>query len=104
MAHTTRWIKLTAVTMLLTTAPALSATARPDPGSPGESSGTKPCIAPAPLDGRIIAEERCAAAAARAHALSYEPNCPLRRVGDHLVRCDNLTGAGVPAPIWVPAY
>ena len=27
---------------------------------------------------------------------------PLRRVGAHLVRGDNLTGAGVPAPAWIP--
>ena len=26
---------------------------------------------------------------------------PLRRVGAHLVRGDNLTGAGVPAPAWI---
>ena len=25
-------------------------------------------------------------------------NCPLTRVGTQFVRCDNLTGAGVPAP------
>ena len=28
--------------------------------------------------------------------------CPLRRIGDQLVVCDNLTGAGVTAPRWVP--
>jgi hypothetical protein len=28
--------------------------------------------------------------------------CPLERIGSQLVRCDNLTGAGVPAPYWVP--
>jgi hypothetical protein len=28
--------------------------------------------------------------------------CPLRRIGTHLVRCDNLTGAGVRAPSWIP--
>jgi hypothetical protein len=27
--------------------------------------------------------------------------CPLERVGTQYVRCDNLTGAGVPAPSWV---
>lgn len=26
------------------------------------------------------------------------PSCALERVGDRLVRCDELTGAGVPAP------
>jgi hypothetical protein len=29
-------------------------------------------------------------------------NCPLTRVGTQFVRCDNLTGAGVPAPSWIP--
>jgi len=29
-------------------------------------------------------------------------NCPLRRIDTQLVRCDNLTGAGVPASVWVP--
>jgi hypothetical protein len=29
-------------------------------------------------------------------------NCPLRRIDTQLVRCDDLTGAGVSAPIWVP--
>jgi len=33
---------------------------------------------------------------------SSEGVCPLRRVGDQFVRCDNLTGAGVPAPTWIP--
>ena len=28
--------------------------------------------------------------------------CALERVGTQYVRCDNLTGAGVPAPSWVP--
>lgn len=29
-------------------------------------------------------------------------NCPLRRIGRQLVHCDNLTGAGVAAPLSVP--
>jgi hypothetical protein len=29
-------------------------------------------------------------------------NCPLERVGTQFVRCDYLTGAGVPAAPWVP--
>ena len=29
-------------------------------------------------------------------------DCPLERVGHQLVRCDDLTGAGVRAPAWVP--
>jgi hypothetical protein len=28
--------------------------------------------------------------------------CPLQRIGTQLVRCDNLTGAGVRAPSWIP--
>jgi hypothetical protein len=33
---------------------------------------------------------------------SYERNCPLNRIDTQLVRCDNLTGAGVVAPASVP--
>ena len=29
-------------------------------------------------------------------------NCPLRRIDRQLLRCDNLTGAGVPAPLFIP--
>lgn len=29
-------------------------------------------------------------------------NCQLKRIGTQFVRCDNLTGNGVPAPSWVP--
>jgi len=29
-------------------------------------------------------------------------NCPLERVGEQFVRCDDLTGDGSPAPLWVP--
>ena len=29
-------------------------------------------------------------------------DCPLERIGTQLVRCDNLTGAGVEAPFWIP--
>jgi hypothetical protein len=28
--------------------------------------------------------------------------CPLLRIDRQLVRCDNLTGAGVPAPLFIP--
>ena len=28
--------------------------------------------------------------------------CPLRRIDRRLVRCDNLTGAGVAAPLFIP--
>jgi hypothetical protein len=29
-------------------------------------------------------------------------SCALTRIGEQFVRCDNLTGAGVPAPSWIP--
>jgi hypothetical protein len=29
-------------------------------------------------------------------------SCPLRRIDRQFVRCDNLTGAGVPAPFFIP--
>jgi len=29
-------------------------------------------------------------------------SCPLQRIGNQLVRCDSLTGAGVSAPSWIP--
>lgn len=29
-------------------------------------------------------------------------SCPLTRVGTQFVRCDNLTGNGVSAPLWIP--
>lgn len=32
---------------------------------------------------------------------SFE-NCLLTRIETQLVRCDNLTGAGVSAPFWIP--
>jgi hypothetical protein len=35
-------------------------------------------------------------------AMLDSSNCPLARVGTEYVRCDNLTGAGIPAPSWVP--
>lgn len=31
-------------------------------------------------------------------------HCLLQRVERHYVRCDNLTGAGAPAPLWVPEH
>ena len=35
---------------------------------------------------------------------SDSSNCPLQRIDTQLVKCDNLTGAGVEAPVWVPEY
>jgi hypothetical protein len=42
---------------------------------------------------------------AAAHRIMFTEsplNCPLRRIDRQLVRCDNLTGAGVPAPLFIP--
>jgi hypothetical protein len=48
-------------------------------------------------------------AAARPHEgdtipirFSDDDRCRLMRIGTQLVKCDNLTGAGVEAPPWVP--
>ncbi|MHC6595103.1 hypothetical protein [Arthrobacter sp. C152] len=35
-------------------------------------------------------------------AITTYVDCPLERIGDQLVRCDNLTGAGTSAPFWIP--
>ena len=29
-------------------------------------------------------------------------DCLLERIGTQLVRCDNLTGTGAAAPVWIP--
>jgi hypothetical protein len=52
-----------------------TATAKPDPGGSG--------------------------AASSADLSEY---CPLRRIDTQLVRCDSLTGAGVPAPPFIREY
>ena len=57
----------------------------------------------------IIAGLSAIPAAARPHPGESIPprfdewNCLLSRIDTQLVRCDTLTGAGVPAPVWVPA-
>lgn len=35
-------------------------------------------------------------------AVQAQMTCPLERVDTQLVRCDLLTGNGVPAPPWIP--
>ncbi|CAN7460492.1 hypothetical protein [Knoellia sp. LjRoot47] len=64
-----------ATTLLLLGATTLSASARPDPGE-----------------------------AFVATVEDSSDRCPLERVGTQFVRCDDLTGNGVPAPAWVPEY
>jgi hypothetical protein len=39
----------------------------------------------------------------QAHPAANAVVCPLERLGDQLVRCDNLTGNGGPAPWFIPA-
>ena len=34
--------------------------------------------------------------------IGHEDECFLERVGTQYVRCDDNTGNGVPAPVWVP--
>ncbi len=33
---------------------------------------------------------------------AHAGSCPLTRIGTQFVHCDNLTGAGVSAPAWIP--
>ena len=54
---------------------ALPAAARPDDGRPGPP--------------RVVVVES-------------QHSCPLRRLDRQLVRCDNLTGDGVAAPLFIP--
>lgn len=58
-----------------------------------------------PASARQVAEEVPWVAGASSVSLDDgSGNCPLRRLGTQLVRCDHLTGAGVAAPTWIPAY
>lgn len=59
-----------------------SAAVRPDPGGPG--------VGVSLLPGELSVAEW--------------PNCPLRRLGTQLIRCDMLTGAGVAAPALIPEW
>ena len=57
------------------------------------------CAAPAsagPLHDPILPAPSASASASTNHT------CWLQRVGTQLVRCDNLTGNGVAAPLWMP--
>ncbi len=68
-----RWAGLAAAALLLAFAVPAPAVAIQDPGTSG---GLVPV-----LTGQL---------------------CPLTRIGTQFIRCDALTGAGVPAPSWVP--
>lgn len=71
--HPRRFLALTVSTLLLTGTNAISAAARPDAGDSNTSAAP------------TAAEHRCS----------------LTRVGVQYVKCDNLTGNGVPAPAWL---
>lgn len=60
------------LSLLILTSAAPTAAARPDPGDTGAD----------PID--------------------LHQYCPLMRVDTQLIRCDDLTGAGVPAPLFIP--
>ena len=60
------------LSLLLVGTGASTASARPDPGDVGSPGDT-----------------------------TSGQNCPLRRIDTQLVRCDNLTGAGVSAPLFI---
>lgn len=76
MKHNTRRVTVSALAaILISSAAAVPAVARQDPGGPPTSPST----------------------------LIQNPwDCALTRIGTQFVRCDDLTGAGVPAPSWVP--
>lgn len=63
-----------------------STAVRPDPG---EGVGLTWTARLTPGDGR---------------ADDDQPTCPLRRLDTQFVRCDLLTGAGVPAPAFIPEW
>lgn len=73
--HHTRWVPALAGALTVSTLVALPAAARPDPG-------------PKPTTNQ--------------QANTREGYCPLERIGRQLIRCDNLTGNGTVAPLWVP--
>jgi len=60
--------------------------------------------------GAVLATAAAGAATARPEPAPEPPavqsarigQCPLERIGHQFVRCDDLTGAGVAAPAWIP--
>lgn len=68
-----RWTGAAVAALLLGAAVASPASARLDPGGP-------------PVENTLQ---------------QVFSHCPLERIGQQLVHCDALTGAGVPAPSWV---
>lgn len=70
--HHVRWFPALAGALAVSTLVALPASARPDPS-------------PKPANQSAVRQ-------------GY---CPLERIGRQLIRCDNLTGDGVSAALWV---
>ena len=60
--------------------------------------------------GAVLATAAAGSATARPESAPEPPavqsarlgECPLERIDDQFVRCDDLTGAGVAAPAWIP--
>jgi len=52
--------------------------------------------------GLVLAPSAAVPSEHEGHPPDKVVGCPLTRLGDQFVRCDNLTGAGVPAPWFVP--
>jgi hypothetical protein len=60
--------------------------------------------------GAVLATVAAGAATARPESAPEPPavqstrfgQCPLERIDDQFVRCEDLTGAGVAAPAWLP--
>jgi hypothetical protein len=79
MIHSTatrNWTVAALTAVLLAGAGVASASAVQDPGTP---TSTTPAV-----------------------SLQDSRHCALTRIGTQFVRCDDLTGAGVAAPSWVP--
>jgi hypothetical protein len=91
---TTRSAALGLLSVMLTLGAAASVGhALPDPGEPG---------APTALEAARAADERGTAAPIGSAEAANAAYLPLTRIGDQLVRGDDLTGTGAPASPWVP--
>jgi len=83
--HTTSWIAVAAAALALAVPGAGPAHAGVDPGDPASVTGDGAhTVGAAPRTGDVAPS-----------------SCPLRRVMTTYVRCDDLTGNGVPAPAWI---
>jgi hypothetical protein len=82
--HVIKWAATAGATALLICSAVTPAAARPWPGDPAPSHAAQS----AGHNVRTTATD--------------DRNCPLRRIEKQLVRCGNLTGAGIGAAPWVP--